>query len=404
MSVFSEVELGEPVEMFYLKKAYLEDKFENKVFLSVGAYRTDEGKPWVLPVVKSLEKILSHDESLNKEYLPTLGLETFSTSATTMLLGLDSPAIIQKRYCGIQSISGTGSLRIGAEFLVKMGKKIFYVSNPTWENHKRLFLQAGFEECREYRYWNPTTRRIDFEGLIDDLDKAPQDAVVILHVCAHNPTGVDPTPEQWSKIANIIHKRRLFPFFDCAFQGFVTGNVISDAYSIRLFVSLGFELFCAQSFSKNFGLYNERIGNLTIVVNNPDLIPAIKSQITYIVNGMYLNPPGLCARIVTYVLNNSTMYNQWQDNVRTMSSRLLLMRKQLKEILDHLETPGNWDHLVEHSGFFSYTGLTPVQVEYMVNKYHIYMLASGRMSIAGLNSSNVYYVAKAIYDTVSLFP
>ncbi|CAG9854928.1 unnamed protein product [Phyllotreta striolata] len=405
MSWFSEIELGPPVEVFALIKAYNEDNFEQKVNLSVGAYRTAEGKPWLLPVVKEASIKLVNDATLNKEYLPILGLESFSNAATNLLLGVDSPAIIEKRAFGVHSLSGTGSLRVGAEFLARvLGKKIFYYSKPTWENHILLFKNAGFEEGREYRYWDNNTRSLDFDGMIQDLRNAPTGSVIILHAVAHNPTGIDPTVEQWDQIANVVKERRLFPFFDCAYQGFASGDVAKDAYSVRRFASLGFEFFCAQSFAKNFGLYNERVGNLTVVVNNPSVIPAIKSHLTIIVRGMYSNPPAHGARIVEAVLRDPVMYEKWQDHIKTMSSRIIEMRKELRRSLEHLGTPGEWNHLTEHIGMFSYTGLTESQVERMIRNHHVYMLRSGRISMAGLNPSNVYYVAKSIHETILAVP
>ncbi|XP_056638041.1 aspartate aminotransferase, cytoplasmic [Diorhabda sublineata] len=405
MSLFNEVELGPPVEVFALTKAFNEDTYDKKVNLGVGAYRTAEGKPWVLPVVRIAEKALANDESLNKEYLPILGLEAFSSAATTMLLGQDAEVVRENKAFGIQSLSGTGALRVGAEFLARvLGKKIFYYSEPTWENHKLLFKNAGFEEGRSYRYWDNATRGFDFAGMMEDLRNAPKDSVIILHACAHNPTGTDPTPEQWTEIAEVIKERQLFPFFDCAYQGFASGNLVKDAAVVRKFAAEGFEFFCAQSFAKNFGLYNERVGNLTVVVNNADLVPAVKSQLTLVVRGMYSNPPSHGAKIVAYVLNNPDLYNQWQDHITTMSSRIIDMRNQLRNALEELRTPGDWSHLTKHIGMFSYTGLNEKQSEHMVKKHHVYMLRSGRISMCGLNSNNVHYVAKAIYETVTSLP
>ncbi|KAG5897213.1 hypothetical protein JTB14_022564 [Gonioctena quinquepunctata] len=405
MSWFSEVPVAPPVEVFALTKAYTDDTFTEKVNLGVGAYRTEEGKPWVLPVVRSTEKALANDETLNKEYLPILGLEAFSTAATRMLLGNDSPAVLQNRTFGLQCLSGTGALRVGAEFLARvLDKKIFYYSDPTWGNHKLVFKSAGFEEGRQYRYWDNATRGIDFKGFLEDLRNAPEHSVIILHPCAHNPTGCDPTMEQWAQIAEVVKERTLFPFFDCAYQGFASGDLVKDAAAVRYFVEQGFELFCAQSFAKNFGLYNERVGNLTVVVNNPEVVPATKSQITLVVRGMYSNPPSHGARIVSTVLSNPDLYNEWQQNIKTMSSRIIEMRKQLREALEALKTPGDWSHLTKQIGMFSYTGLNECQSNNMVKKHHVYMLRSGRISMCGLTPKNVEYVARAIYETVTTIP
>jgi len=217
MSSFSSVAVGPPIEVFAVNKAYLDDPVETKVNLSIGAYRTEDGKPWVLPVVRDAEKRIANDDSLNHEYLPMLGMDTFSAEASKLLLGDDSPAIKENRAAGIQCLSGTGSLRIAAEFLCKILKRtVYYVSDPTWENHNLVFRTAGFPEGRVYRYWDQANRRLDFEGMIADLESAPAGAVVILHGCAHNPTGMDPTEEQWKKIYDVIKAKQLFTFFDIA--------------------------------------------------------------------------------------------------------------------------------------------------------------------------------------------
>ncbi|XP_060526044.1 aspartate aminotransferase, cytoplasmic [Cylas formicarius] len=405
MSWFSSVELGPPIEVFELTKQFTEDSFPQKANLGVGAYRTEEGKPWVLPVVRTAEKALANDETLNKEYLPVLGMDALSQASVNMLLGENSAAVQENKAFGVQTLSGTGALRVGAEFLARpLGKTVFYFSKPTWENHRLLFLNAGFKEPREYRYWNAATRGLDIEGLLEDLQNAPEGAVIILHACAHNPTGCDPTQDQWAKIAQVVKAKKLFPFFDSAYQGFASGDLDKDAWAVRYFVSQGFELFCAQSYAKNFGLYNERIGNLTVVMNNPNEIAAVKSQFTLIVRGMYSNPPSHGSRIVAYVLQNKDLFNQWRENIKTMSSRIIKMRQRLREELERLGAPGTWNHITEQIGMFSYTGLNELQSEHMVKKHHIYMLRSGRISMCGVTPTNVDYVAKSIYETLTTVP
>ncbi|RZC38248.1 Aminotran 1 2 domain containing protein [Asbolus verrucosus] len=299
-------------------------------------------------------------------------------------------------------LSGTGSLRVGAEFLARiLGYKVFYFSKPTWENHKLVFTNAGFTTPKEYRYWSEEKRGLDFDGFIEDLNNAAENSVIILHSCAHNPTGCDPTQEQWAKIADVIEQRRLFPFFDSAYQGFASGDLEKDAWTVRYFVSRGFELLCAQSFAKNFGLYNERVGNLTFVVKDPQFIPQVKSQVTLIVRGMYSNPPSHGARIVTHVLNDPALYEQWKGCIKTMSARIIEMRKQLRAALERLQTPGDWSHITTQIGMFSYTGLNERQSEHMIKQHHVYMLRSGRISMCGVTPSNVEYVAKAINETVT---
>jgi aspartate aminotransferase len=401
MSAFACVKPADPIEVFHVNKLFLEDTDPKKVNLSIGAYRTDEGKPWVLPVVREAEKLLANDESLNHEYLPILGFEPFTILATQFLLGTNHPAVTEQRAFGVQCLSGTGSLRVGAEFLAKVcGRKIAYASKPTWENHHLVFRSAGFQEVREYRYWNNSDRCLDFNGWKADLESAPEGSVIILHGCAHNPTGMDPTQDQWKEICEIIRKKNLFTFFDVAYQGFASGDPDTDAWSVRYFASQGMELLCAQSFAKNFGLYNERTGNLTVVVSDKAVIAPIKSQITMLIRANWSNPPSHGSKIVHKVLSDPNMKEKWFTHIKEMSGRIMLMRKLLREHLESLGTPGKWNHITEQIGMFSYTGLNEKQVE-ILHKKHIYLLKSGRISMAGLNKSNVEYVAKSMYEAIT---
>lgn len=378
----------------------------DQVSLGVGAYRTDDGKPWILPCVKKAEKKLSEhidEESINHEYLPVLGLDSFSKAATAMLLGADSTAIAEGRAFGAQALSGTGALRNGAEFLARInGFRCVYYSDPTWGNHGMVFKNAGFTDLRKYRYWDAAKKGLDFDGMKEDLEGAPENAVVILHACAHNPTGVDPTKEQWAELADLIHRKKIFPFFDCAYQGFASGCLDTDAWSVRYFADLGFELFCSQSFSKNFGLYNERAGNLTVILSTPgDQVENFKSQMTLIIRAMYSNPPAHGCRIVDTVMKTPAMYQEWRDCIKTMANRIIAMRAGLRQRLEKLGTPGDWSHITSQIGMFSYTGLSVQQCEYLVKEKHIYLLKSGRISMCGVTPGNIDYVASSIHDAVT---
>jgi len=407
MSVFDSATAAPPIEVFQLGREFAADTAAEKVSLGVGAYRTDEGKPWILPCVKKAESILAtqvEEEKINHEYLPVLGLDGFTKAATKMLLGEDSPALVENRAFGIQCLSGTGSLRIGAEFLKRiMGCDTVYISAPTWGNHNLLFKYTGYSQIRTYRYWDADKKGMDWEGLCEDLGAAPAKSVIILHACAHNPTGLDPTKEQWEKIAEICRANQLFPFFDCAYQGFASGCLDTDAWAVRYFVSQGFELFCSQSFSKNFGLYNERTGNLTVVTGRAENLDNIKSQMTLIVRAMVSNPPAHGARIVETVLSDPALYEEWRDCIRTMSSRIIAMRASLRQKLEELGTPGDWSHITTQIGMFSYTGLSQEMCIFLKQEKHLYLLKSGRISMCGLTSKNVDYVAKAINEAVTKF-
>lgn len=405
--MFANVTAAPPIEVFKLSRDFQNDTHPDKVSLGAGAYRTDEGKPWVLPVVKKAEAKLAKDieeETINHEYLPILGIDSFSKAATKMLLGEDSPALKEDRAFGMQALSGTGALRNGAEFLFRLlQRNVYYVSDPTWGNHNGVFKHAGFTEGRKYRYWNAATRGFDFEGMMEDLRNAPENAVIILHACAHNPTGIDPTKEQWEKIADVIQEKKLFPFFDSAYQGFASGELDKDAWAVRYFVSRGFELFCAQSFSKNFGLYNERCGNLTVVVKDNSVVANVKSQVTVIVRASYSNPPAHGARIVDTVLADPVLFDEWKVCIKTMANRIIAMRAGLRERLEKLGTPGTWNHITEQIGMFSFTGLTPEMCEFLVNERHIYLLKNGRVSMCGVTPGNLDYVAKSINEAVTKY-
>uniref|UniRef100_A0A3B3T386 Aspartate aminotransferase n=1 Tax=Paramormyrops kingsleyae TaxID=1676925 RepID=A0A3B3T386_9TELE len=371
------------------------------------AYRTDDCQPWVLPVVKKVEKIIVEDQSLNHEYLPILGLPEFRCSASKIALGEESPAIKEKRVGGVQCLGGTGALKVGAEYLRRWyngnnntGTPV-YVSTPTWENHNGVFVDAGFQDIRTYRYWEPEKRGLALGGFLADLENAPERSIIVLHACAHNPTGTDPTQQEWMQIADVMKRRSLFPFFDSAYQGFASGSLEKDAWAVRYFVSQGFEIFCAQSFSKNFGLYNERVGNLTVVANDGENLARVLSQMEKIVRTTWSNPPSQGARLVAVTLTTPELFEEWKGNVKTMADRVLLMRAQLKAKLQGLGTPGTWDHITQQIGMFSFTGLNPKQVEFLIKEKHVYLMASGRINMCGLTSKNIDYVAESIHEAVT---
>ncbi|XP_051002561.1 aspartate aminotransferase, cytoplasmic [Acomys russatus] len=406
-SVFAQVPQAPPVLVFKLTTDFRDDPDPRKVNLGVGAYRTDDSQPWVLPVVRKVEQKIAKDNNLNHEYLSILGLAEFRSCASQLVLGDNSPALKENRVGGVQSLGGTGALRIGADFLGRWYNGTnnkdtpIYVSSPTWENHNAVFSAAGFKDIRSYRYWDAEKRGLDFQGFLSDLENAPEFSIIVLHACAHNPTGTDPTPEQWKQIAAVMKHRFLFPFFDAAYQGFASGDLEKDAWAVRYFVSEGFELFCAQSFSKNFGLYNERVGNLTVVGKESDSILRVLSQMEKIVRITWSNPPAQGARIVACTLSDPELFKEWIGNVKTMADRILTMRAQLRARLEALKTPGTWSHITDQIGMFSFTGLNTKQVEYLVNEKHIYLLPSGRINMCGLTTKNLDYVATSIYEAVT---
>lgn len=393
--------------LFGLMAAYRADPFENKVDLGIGAYRDDNAKPWVLPVVDKADEILRQDPDLNHEYLPIAGLANFTSASQKLILGADSPVIAEKRVTSLQTISGTGAVHLGALFLSKFYNtkrdKDVYFSNPTWANHHQIFANVHLP-FKTYPYFSPRTRALDFDGMISAINAAPEGSIILLHACAHNPTGVDPTQDQWKAIAEVIRARNHFPFFDTAYQGFASGDLNRDAWSIRYFASQGFEMVVAQSYAKNFGLYGERAGCFHFITSPGsdavDTVSRVDSQLKILQRSEISNPPAYGARIVSLVLNDASLFAEWEENLRTMSGRIIEMRKALRSKLEAAGTPGTWNHITDQIGMFSFTGLSEKQVLTIREQAHVYMTKNGRISMAGLNSKNVEYVAQAIDKVV----
>lgn len=302
-----------------------------------------------------------------------------------------------------QTISGTGAVHLGALFLSKFyprsTSQAVYFSSPTWANHNQIFANVHLP-MKTYPYFSTQTKGLDFSGMKSVIEEAPDGSIMLLHACAHNPTGVDPTREQWKELAAIIHAKKHFPFFDCAYQGFASGDLENDAWAVRYFIEQGFELCVAQSFAKNFGLYGERAGAFHFVTgpgtDAQNTIGRIGSQLAILQRSEISNPPAYGARIASLVLNDPDLFQEWEANLRTMSGRIKDMRKALRDHLEKLETPGSWKHITEQIGMFSFTGLTEKQVLKIREEAHVYMTKNGRISMAGLNTGNVEYVAQAV--------
>lgn len=298
-------------------------------------------------------------------------------------------------------------MHLGALFLSKFYRtksqlKAFF-SNPTWPNHFQIFSNVGIA-TGTYPYFSKDTKGLDFDGMVNALQSADEGSIVVLHACAHNPTGVDPTQEQWKKIAEVIRAKGHFPFFDTAYQGFASGDLARDGWAIRYFVEQGFELCIAQSYAKNFGLYGERAGCFHFVTapssDAQSTIARIASQLAILQRSEISNPPAYGARIASLVLNDKQLFAEWEDNLRTMSGRIMDMRKALRSKLEELGTPGTWNHITDQIGMFSFTGLTEQQVMKLREDSHVYMTKNGRISMAGLNTHNVEYFAKAVDKAV----
>jgi len=280
------------------------------------------------------------------------------------------------------------------------GPKQIYLSDPTWANHHAIFKNVGIEP-HNYAYYDPSTIGLHFSGFLSSLRNAPSRSIFLLHACAHNPTGVDPTPEQWDAIASVILERGHYAFFDCAYQGFASGDLDRDAAAVRSFVEKGVPLLVCQSFAKNAGLYGERVGALHVVAPTKEAADRVRSQLSVLQRSEISNPPSHGARLVSLILNNPELFEDWKQDIRTMAHRIIDMRQKLYDILTkELHTPGSWDHILEQIGMFSFTGINPDQSKALVEKAHVYLTANGRISMAGLNSHNLRYFAESLDKVV----
>ncbi|KAH0583985.1 hypothetical protein H2248_009568 [Termitomyces sp. 'cryptogamus'] len=401
---WQQVPLAPPDSIFKLTAAYKADSFEKKINLGVGAYRDDNDKPWVLPVVQKASELILKDTSLDHEYLPITGLASFTSAAAKLILGAASPAIQENRTVSVQTISGTGANHLGALFLSRFykwgGTPKVYLSKPTWANHQAIFKNVGIEPV-DYPYYDPKTIGLDFNGLIGALQNAPNRSVFLLHACAHNPTGVDPTEEQWKAIADVMLAKNHYAFFDCAYQGFASGDLDRDAWAVRHFVNKGVALLVCQSFAKNAGLYGERVGALHVVSTTKETADRVRSQLSVLQRSEISNPPTYGARVVSLILNDAGLFEEWKEDIKTMAGRIIEMRRELYRLLtEELRTPGNWEHIVNQIGMFSFTGINEGQSRRLVEEEHIYLTGNGRISMAGLNTKNIAYFAEKLDKVV----
>ncbi|XP_018790685.1 PREDICTED: aspartate aminotransferase, mitochondrial-like [Bactrocera latifrons] len=397
-SWFAGVQMGPPDAILGVTEAFKRDTNPKKINLGVGAYRDDNGKPWVLPSVRTAEERIAA-KKLDKEYATIIGIPDFYNKAIELALGKDSERLKGKHNATTQSISGTGALRIGAAFLSKFwqGNREVYVPTPTWGNHVPIFEHSGLP-IKKYRYYDPKTCGLDVQGVFEDISKIPEKSIVLLHACAHNPTGVDLSLEQWKELSQLIKKKNLFPFFDMAYQGFASGDVDRDAQAVRIFEKDG-HLYClAQSFAKNMGLYGERAGAYSVITASKEEADRVTSQIKILIRALYSNPPINGARLAAEILNDQELRAIWLKDVKTMADRIINIRAQLKGNLVKLGSSRSWDHITNQIGMFCYSGMTAENVERLSKEFSIYLTKDGRISMAGVTSKNVDYLAHAMHE------
>lgn len=397
-SYWTNVKMAPPDAILGVTDAFKRDTNPNKINLGVGAYRTDEGKPFVLECVKKAEKLVAAD-NLDKEYTQITGVPDFTEASVRLLLGENSEVIKNKLYTTAQTLSGTGGLRVGAEFLKKYHayEKTVWLPTPSWGNHSPIFSDSGFN-VKYYRYYKPETRGFDYEACMEDIAKIPEGQVLLLQGCAHNPTGVDPSQEQWREMSKLVKKKNLLPFLDLAYQGFASGDTDRDAFAVRLFADEGHEFLVSQSYSKNMGLYGERVGALTFVCNEKEDLARITSQLKVLIRRMYSNPPRHGAQVASKVLNLPELRSLWLEEVKFMADRIITMRSDLVTNLKKEGSSHNWQHITDQIGMFCYTGLNEQQVAKLTSEYSVYLTKDGRISVAGVSSKNNGYLAHALHQ------
>ncbi len=375
----------------------------DKINLTIGAYRDENLQPVVFRSVREAELRLLTTNKQPHTYLPPTGDEEFCRQIQLTIFPENHKIYQSKQMLTVQSISGTGSLRLGSEFISKyFDSKKLYIPEYTWPNHGPIAQASGLTPLK-YRYYDPAKKDLDFDGMMEDLSNAEEGSCILLHVCGHNPLGVDPLKDKWKKIAELLKERNLFPFLDNAYQGFVSGDLEEDAYAIHMFYEMGFEIFIAHSFSKSMGLYGERAGGLHVISNDPEKLNDIKAKLGELALGLYIVPVSHGSMIVKTVLGDPILKQDWIDELKQIAGRLNFVRQKLHDALIEVGTPGNWDHVIKQKGMFCFTGLTEDQCEALISEHKIFLVKSGRISLAGLVEENVKKVALAIKEVVNKY-
>ncbi|KAL8130089.1 hypothetical protein V2J09_019244 [Rumex salicifolius] len=377
-------------------EAFLADPSPSKVNVGVGAYRDDDGKPVVLECVREAEARIAGN--LNMEYLPMGGSNKMVDETLKLAYGENSEFIKDKRIAAVQALSGTGACRLFADFQKRFHPDSeIYIPVPTWSNHHNIWRDARVSQ-KTYHYYHPESRGLHFSAMMDDIKNAPNGSVFLLHACAHNPTGVDPTEEQWREISQLFKVKGHFPFFDMAYQGFASGDPEKDAKSIRIFLEDGHYIGISQSYAKNMGLYGQRVGCVSLLCDDEKQAVAVKSQLQQLARPMYSNPPVHGALLVSIILTDPNLKSIWLKEVKGMADRIIGVRTALRENLENLGSPLSWEHITKQIGMFCYSGMTPEQVDRLTKEFHIYLTRNGRISMAGVTTKNVEYLANAIHE------
>lgn len=393
-SPFAGVPAAPPDPILGLTEAYIKDPRTDKVNLGVGVYLDEHGKVPILRCVAEAQRRWIERED-SKSYLPIDGIKAYNEATRNLVLGPDSPAIAEGRAVTIQTLGGTGALRVGAEFIRRFldGRPVA-ISTPSWPNHKPVFESAGLD-VRQYPYYDPSTHGLDVQGMLAALQDLPDGSVVVLHACCHNPSGADPTAEQWDLIREVLLANGHIPFFDFAYQGLGDG-LEQDAYAVRRFVAAGAPCLIASSYSKSFSLYRERVGALTIVTARPEETTPVLSQLKVLVRANVSNPPSFGGQVVSLVLNDPELARQWRNELDGMRLRIQRMRSLFVEALGTMGVGRDFRFIQRQKGMFSFLGLPVEAVRRLRTEFGIYAVDSSRICVAAMNEGNLERICSAI--------
>ncbi len=394
MSLFSAVEMAPRDPILGLNEQFAADTHPAKVNLGVGVYYDDNGKLPLLACVQAAEKTMM-DKPTARGYLPIDGIVAYDAAVKGMVFGADSEAVTSGRVATIQALGGTGGLKVGADFLKHLNPNAkVLISDPSWENHRALFTNAGFK-VESYRYYDAATRDLNFDGMLADLTSAAAGTVVVLHACCHNPTGYDITPTQWDQVVTVVKANKLMAFLDMAYQGFANG-LTEDGAVVQKFVNAGLTFFVSTSFSKSFSLYGERVGALSVLCENKEEAGRVLSQLKIVIRTNYSNPPTHGGAIVAAVLANPELRALWEKELGEMRVRIKAMRQTLVDGLKAAGVKQDMSFITRQVGMFSYSGLSKDQMVRLRNEFGIYGTDTGRMCVAALNSKNIAHVCASI--------
>lgn len=393
-SFLAGVEMAPRDPILGVTETYNADTNPRKVNLGVGVYYDDNGRVPVLECVRRAEQKLA-ETALPRNYLPIDGLQAYDRGVQELVFGKDSPALREQRIVTVQTLGGTGALKVGADLLRRLnGSAQIWISDPSWENHQALFDYAGFK-VQAYPYYDPATHGVRFDAMIEALRKLPAGAIAVLHACCHNPTGVDLAPEQWEQVIKIVNERGIVPFLDMAYQGFADG-LEADAAAVRRFAAACPVALVSTSFSKSLSLYGERVGALSVVAGTADEAARVLSQLKRVIRTNYSNPPTHGGQAVVTVLSTPELRSLWDKELGEMRGRIKTVRRQLVDKIRANRSDFDLGFIVKQRGLFSYSGLSRDQVRRLREEYSLYAIESGRICVPALNSRNIDYVAKAI--------